>query len=113
MWGLKKSPALEVVPWLQVQADFDKREAMQKENSIFLKGIVNPMLLRNSRTLHSNGDRSDLVSRTIRVSRRPKSRSPLTSRPGSSCNTLTGLRKHTTAALSRGLKEKSAGRLRI
>ena len=43
--GTEKIPALEVVPWLQVQADFDKREAMQKENSIFLKGIVNPMLL--------------------------------------------------------------------
>jgi hypothetical protein len=40
----EKIPALEVVPWLQSQADFDKREAMQKENSIFLKGIINPML---------------------------------------------------------------------
>jgi len=43
--GGEKIPALEVVPWLQSQADFDKREAMQKENSIFLKGIINPMLL--------------------------------------------------------------------
>ncbi|MDQ7782727.1 MAG: hypothetical protein RDU20_07600 [Desulfomonilaceae bacterium] len=43
--GGEKIPALEVVPWLQAQADFDKREAMQKENSIFLKGIINPMLL--------------------------------------------------------------------
>jgi hypothetical protein len=43
--GAEKIPALEVVPWLQVEADFDKRETMQKENTIFLKGIVNPMLL--------------------------------------------------------------------
>ncbi len=43
--GGEKIPALDVVPWLQSQADFDKREAMQKENSIFLKGIINPMLL--------------------------------------------------------------------
>ncbi|MFH1116333.1 MAG: hypothetical protein V1792_20665 [Pseudomonadota bacterium] len=43
--GGEKIPALEVIPWLQSQADFDKREAMQKENSIFLKGIINPMLL--------------------------------------------------------------------
>jgi hypothetical protein len=43
--GAEKVPALEVVPWLQVQPDFDKREEMLKEMSIFLKGIVNPMLL--------------------------------------------------------------------
>lgn len=43
--GTEKIPALEVVPWLQVQADFAKREVMQKENTIFLKGIMNPMLL--------------------------------------------------------------------
>lgn len=43
--GGEKIPALEVVPWLQSQDDFDKREEMQKENSIFLKGIINPMLL--------------------------------------------------------------------
>jgi hypothetical protein len=41
----EKIPALEVVPWLQSQSDFSKREEMEKENSIFLKGIVNPMLL--------------------------------------------------------------------
>lgn len=41
----EKIPALDVVPWLQAQPDFDKREEMQKENSIFLKGIINPMLL--------------------------------------------------------------------
>jgi len=41
----EKIPALEVVPWLQSQPDFVKREQMQKEMSIFLKGIVNPMLL--------------------------------------------------------------------
>lgn len=43
--GPEKVPALDVVPWLQVQSDFDKREVMQKEMSIFLKAIVNPMLL--------------------------------------------------------------------
>jgi hypothetical protein len=43
--GSEKVPALEVVPWLQVQSDFEKREEMQKEMSIFLKAIVNPMLL--------------------------------------------------------------------
>ncbi len=43
--GTEKIPALEVVLWLQVQSDFSKREIMQKENTIFLKGIVNPMLL--------------------------------------------------------------------
>jgi hypothetical protein len=43
--GAEKVSALEVVPWLQVQSDFDKREEMQKEMSIFLKAIVNPMLL--------------------------------------------------------------------
>lgn len=41
----EKIPAPEVVPWLQAQPDFDKREEMRKENSIFLKGIINPMLL--------------------------------------------------------------------
>jgi len=40
-----KIPAVEVVPWLQAEPDFSRREQMQKENSIFLKGIVNPMLL--------------------------------------------------------------------
>lgn len=40
-----KIPALDVVSWLQAQPDFEKREAMLKENSIFLKGILNPMLL--------------------------------------------------------------------
>jgi hypothetical protein len=42
--GSEKIPALDVVPWLQAQPDFDKREEMRKENSIFLKGLVNPML---------------------------------------------------------------------
>lgn len=41
----EKVPALEVVPWLQAQADFDKREAMLSECVIFNKGIINPMLL--------------------------------------------------------------------
>jgi len=42
--GSEKIPAPEVVPWLQTQDDFGKREEMQKENNIFLKGIMNPML---------------------------------------------------------------------
>jgi hypothetical protein len=42
--GSEKIPALEVVPWLQAQPDFDKREAMKKENSILLKGLMNPLL---------------------------------------------------------------------
>jgi hypothetical protein len=42
--GSEKIPALDVVPWLQAQPDFDKREEMRKENTIFLKGLVNPML---------------------------------------------------------------------
>jgi len=41
----EKVPALEVVPWLQAQSDFDKREAMLSECVIFHKGIINPMLL--------------------------------------------------------------------
>lgn len=43
--GSEKIPALEVVPWLQAQTDFDRRETMRSEMTIFLKGIVNPMLL--------------------------------------------------------------------
>ncbi|MBM3302981.1 MAG: hypothetical protein FJY85_23920, partial [Deltaproteobacteria bacterium] len=43
--GAERIPALEVVPWLQSQTDFDKREEMRKENSIFLKAVVNPVLL--------------------------------------------------------------------
>jgi hypothetical protein len=38
-------PAVEVVPWLQSEPDFHRREQMQKESTIWLKGIVNPMLL--------------------------------------------------------------------
>ncbi|AFM23983.1 hypothetical protein [Desulfomonile tiedjei] len=41
----EKIPAAEVVPWLQAQTDFQKREEMQNENRIFFKGIINPMLL--------------------------------------------------------------------
>jgi hypothetical protein len=40
----EKIPALDVVPWLQSQTDFAKREEMQKENIIYFKGIVNPVL---------------------------------------------------------------------
>lgn len=43
--GNTKVPALEVVPWLQEETDFDRRETMRKEMGIFLKKIVNPMLL--------------------------------------------------------------------
>jgi hypothetical protein len=41
----KKIPALDVVPWLQSEKSFDKREEMLSEHSIFMKGIINPMLL--------------------------------------------------------------------
>ncbi|MBM4329273.1 MAG: hypothetical protein FJ118_19175 [Deltaproteobacteria bacterium] len=40
----EKVPLLEVVPWLQRQPDFDKREQMRKECGIFFKAINNPML---------------------------------------------------------------------
>ncbi|MFZ5866334.1 MAG: hypothetical protein ACOYXY_10675 [Thermodesulfobacteriota bacterium] len=40
----EKVPLLEVVPWLQCQPDFDKREQMRKECTIFFKAINNPML---------------------------------------------------------------------
>jgi hypothetical protein len=43
--GSDRIPAPEVVPWLQAEPDFSRREEMQKENSIFLKAIINPMLL--------------------------------------------------------------------
>ncbi len=43
--GPDKIPALEIVSWLQMEKDFDRREEMRKEMTIFLKGIVNPMLL--------------------------------------------------------------------
>lgn len=39
--GTEKISALDVVPWIQAQQDFAKREEMRKENSIFLKAIVN------------------------------------------------------------------------
>jgi hypothetical protein len=40
----EKIPLVEVVPWLQAQPDFNKREQMRKECSIFFKGIINPIL---------------------------------------------------------------------
>lgn len=40
----EKIPLVEVVPWLQAQSDFNKREIMQSECSIFFKGIINPIL---------------------------------------------------------------------
>ncbi|MCA1959451.1 MAG: hypothetical protein LDL33_01550 [Desulfomonile sp.] len=42
--GAEKISALDVVPWIQSQDDFAKREEMRKENSIFLKAIVNKPL---------------------------------------------------------------------
>ncbi len=44
--GTEKIRAKEVVPWVQAQRDFSKREEMRRENSIFLKVIVNPPLAR-------------------------------------------------------------------
>jgi len=43
--GQERVPVLEVVPWLQAEPDFEKRETMLSECVIFFKGIVNPMLL--------------------------------------------------------------------
>ncbi len=43
--GSEKIPALELVSWVQAQSDFDKREEIRKEMNIYLKGIINPMLL--------------------------------------------------------------------
>lgn len=43
--GSEKIRASEIVPWLQAQSDFRKREEMQKESTIFLKGLVNRILL--------------------------------------------------------------------
>ncbi len=40
----EKIPLVEAVPWLQAQPDFNKREKMQSECSIFFKGIINPIL---------------------------------------------------------------------
>lgn len=42
--GPEKIPALEIVPWLQSQSDFDKREKMGDECRIYFKTIVNPVL---------------------------------------------------------------------
>ncbi len=39
-----KIPALEVVPWVQAEPDFEKREEMMKECNIYFKAIVNPVL---------------------------------------------------------------------
>ena len=43
--GPEKIPALAVVSWLQAQSDFSKREEIRKEMTIYLKGIINPILL--------------------------------------------------------------------
>ena len=39
-----KIPALEVVPWVQAEPGFEKREEMIKECNIYFKAIVNPVL---------------------------------------------------------------------
>ena len=41
----QKIPALEIVPWLQKQDDFELREEMRKEIGIFSRVILNPILL--------------------------------------------------------------------
>ncbi|MGC8660378.1 MAG: hypothetical protein ACP5U1_15035 [Desulfomonilaceae bacterium] len=41
----QKIPALEIVPWLQKQDDFELREEMRKEIGIFSRAILNPILL--------------------------------------------------------------------
>ncbi|MGC8602372.1 MAG: hypothetical protein ACP5VS_01645 [Desulfomonilaceae bacterium] len=41
----QKIPALEIVPWLQQQDDFELREEMRKEIGIFSRAILNPILL--------------------------------------------------------------------
>jgi hypothetical protein len=43
--GDRKIPANDVVNWLQLQSDFNKREEILSEHSIFHKGIINPLLL--------------------------------------------------------------------
>ncbi len=43
--GNEKIPALDIVPWLQKQDNFEKRELMRVDSTIFLKKIVNPILL--------------------------------------------------------------------
>ncbi len=43
--GSERIPALEVVNWVQAQSDFGKREEIRKEMNIYLKGIINPILL--------------------------------------------------------------------
>ena len=41
----EKIQATQVVPWVQAEPDFHKREEMEKENSIYLKGLLNHVLL--------------------------------------------------------------------
>jgi len=40
-----KIPAMEIVPWLQTQDEFELREEMRKEIGIFCRVILNPILL--------------------------------------------------------------------
>lgn len=56
--GAEKISALDVVPWIQSQTDFAKREEMRKENSIFLKAIVNkPLAEILDTTIHIASER--------------------------------------------------------
>ncbi len=41
----EKIPALDIIPWLQKQDNFEKRELMRVDSTIFLKKIINPILL--------------------------------------------------------------------
>ncbi|MFH0821305.1 MAG: hypothetical protein V2B18_01030 [Pseudomonadota bacterium] len=38
-------PTLSVIPWLQAQSDYDKRETMRDECRIYFKAILNPILI--------------------------------------------------------------------
>lgn len=40
----EKIPFLEIVPWIQQETDYERREIMKKECTIYLRGIINPIL---------------------------------------------------------------------
>ena len=52
----EKIPALQVIPWLQKQKSFEKRELMRSDCTIFFKKIINPILL----------GMTDLTMRTVK-----------------------------------------------
>ena len=41
----EKIPALQVIPWLQKQDDYHKRDLMRSDCNIFFRRIINPILL--------------------------------------------------------------------